>query len=223
MKKIFEHQKYLMEEVYKLSHNHAAMVDHYRVTSLALIDEVMEALHHSPWKPWSKRTAWERDKLHGELVDVFTFFVQLCLLTGLSSEELKEGYFKKAEINKERQDSGVYGIDPPRPKISQQQLEKLYETAEGGECTAARVGCLIVTRDGHEAWGYNRAVDGNPCTHAPSEGCPGRTLHAEMAALASAAQCGFRVSGAAAYVTKEPCDRCMAALTLAGIWDVWTV
>lgn len=223
MKQIFEHQKYLMEEVYKLSHDPKAMVEHYRVTSLALIDEVLEALHHAPWKPWSKRTAWEWDELHSELVDVFTFFVQLCQLTGLSAEELERGYFEKAKVNKARQDSGVYGIDSPQPRISQQQLEKLYETAEMGECTTARVGCLIVTQDGHEAWGYNFSVDGNPCTHAPSEGCPGRTLHAEMAALASAAQSGFAVSDAAAYVTREPCERCMTTLALAGIRDVWTV
>lgn len=223
MRKIFDHQRYLMDEVYKLSHDPEAMIGHYRTTSLALIDEVLEALHHTPWKPWSKRTTWDWDELHGELVDVFTFFVQLCQLAGLDAEGLAKGYFEKAKINQERQDSGVYGVDSPQPKLSQQQLDGLYDIAELGECTTAHVGCLIVTLGGHEAWGYNRAADGVPCTHAASDGCPGRTVHAEVAALAAAAQRGFKVAGAAAYVTHEPCDKCVTALSMAGIKEVWTV
>lgn len=223
MKEIFEHQKYLMEEVYKLSHDPEALVEHYRTASLALIDEVMEALHCAPWKPWSKRTTWNWDELHGELVDVFTFLVQLCLLAGLDPEALEKGYFEKAKTNQERQDSGTYGIDPPRPMLSQRQLDELYEIAELGECTTARVGCLIVASDGREAWGYNCAADGTPCTHAASDGCPGRTVHAEVAALAASAQQGIKLADAAAYVTHEPCDKCMTALTLAGVTYVQEV
>lgn len=220
MKDIFEHQRHLMEEVYKLSRSPEDLIGHYRTTSLALIDEVLEALHHTPWKPWSKRTVWDWDELHGELVDVFTFFVQLCQLAGLDVETLKKGYFEKAKINRERQDSGTYGVDSPQPRLLRRQLSELREIAELGECTTARVGCLIVTQDGREAWGYNCAVDGVPCTHTASDGCPGRTVHAEVAALAAAAQQGLRVSDAVAYVTHEPCDRCMATFDLAGITDV---
>ena len=223
MKEIFEHQKYLMEEVYKLSHDPEALVGHYRVASLALIDEVMEALRCAPWKPWSKRTTWDWDELHRELVDVFTFVVELCLLAGLSPEALKKGYFKKTETNQERQDSGTYGVDPSRPMLSQRQLDELYEIAELGECTTAHVGCLIVASDGRESWGYNCAADGIPCTHAASEGCPGRTVHAEVAALASAAQQGIKLADATAYVTCEPCNKCMTALTLAGVTYVQEV
>lgn len=223
MEKIFEHQKYLMEEVYKLDHDPKAMVDHYRIASLALVDEVMEALHHVPWKPWSKRTEWERDELHEELVDVFTFFVELCQLAGLSPEALEKGYFKKAEVNQARQDSGTYGIEVLGPRITQRQLERLYEVAEQGECTSAKVGCLIVTKDGWESWGYNFGADGHPCTHLASEGCPGRTVHAEAAALANAANHGWNTANGVAYVTQEPCERCFTMLARAGIKDVWTV
>ena len=223
MKEIFEHQKYLMEEVYKLPNDPEALVEHYRTASLALIDEVMEALHCAPWKPWSKRTPWNWDELHGELVDVFTFVVELCLLAGLSPEALKKGYAEKAKTNKERQDSGTYGVDPQQPMLSQRQLAELYEIAQLGECTTARVGCLIVASDGRESWGYNRAADGTPCTHAASDGCPGRTVHAEVAALAAAAQQGIKLVDAAAYVTRESCDKCMTALTLAGVTYVQEV
>lgn len=228
MKKIFEHQKYLMEKVYKLSHNPEAMVDHYRIASLALIDEVMEALHHTPWKPWSKLTEWERDKLHSELVDVFAFFVELCQLAGLSAEELEKGYFEKAEINKARQDSGTYGIEVPsqyniQDTLTQKRLENLYEVTERGECTSAKVGCLIVTENGQEAWGYNFAADGRPCVHLASDGCPGRTIHAETAALADAARLGLKTANSVAYVTHEPCERCYVMLARAGVKDVMVV
>lgn len=228
MKKIFEHQKYLMEKVYNLEHSREALVGHYRLTSLALIDEVMEALHHVPWKTWSKRTTWDWDELHDELVDVFTFFVQLCLLVGLSPEELERGYFKKSEVNKTRQDSGTYGIEAPslRPmqvSLTQKQLENLYEVAERGECTSAKVGCLIIAEDGQEAWGYNFAADGYPCVHPAPEGCPGRTVHAETAALADAARKGLKTVNGVSYVTQEPCERCFAMLASAGIKNVMVV
>lgn len=223
MKKIFEHQKYLMEKVYKISHSRDSQIDCYRTTTLATVDELMEALHHVPWKPWSKRELWGWDELHEELVDVFTFFVQLCHLAGLSAESLEQGYFDKAKVNKKRQDSGTYGIDSPGPNITQHQLEELYSMAENGECSTSKVGCLIVSKDGRESFGWNTALDGIPCTHEGSEGCPGRTVHAEVAALAHAAADGIGVSGGSAYITQEPCGRCYATLCAAGIDDIWVV
>jgi dUTP diphosphatase len=223
MKKIFERQKYLMEEVYKLSHDRKAMVDHYRVASLALVDEVMEALHHAPWKPWSKRTEWEWDKLHDELVDVFTFFIELCQLAGLSAEELEHGYFEKAQINEDRQKSGTYGVDDPLSKLTQGQIDALYEVAELGECTTDKVGCLILSPTGSEIYGYNKAVNGVPCTHKPSDGCPGRTIHAEVVALAESVRMGVPVAGGYAFVTSEPCQRCFETLKAAGIVEVWKI
>lgn len=223
MKKIFEHQKYLMEEVYKIGHSQDSQVECYRTTTLATVDELMEALHHVPWKPWSKRELWDWGELHEELVDVFTFFVQLCNLVGLSAENLERGYFNKARVNKKRQDSGVYGADSLHPKITQGQLEELYSIAEMGECTTAKVGCLIVSEDGRVVYGWNTSIDGVPCTHKASDGCPGRTVHAEVAALARAAADGINVSGGAAYITEEPCERCYATLRSAGIDDIWEV
>lgn len=223
MKKIFEHQKYLMEKVYKIGNSRDSQVEAYRYTTLAAVDELMEALHHVPWKPWSKRELWDWEELHEELVDVFTFFVQLCHLAGLSAESLELGYFDKAKINKNRQDSGKYGIDSTGPNITQNQLEELYSMAENGECTTSKVGCLIVSKDGTASYGWNTAIDGVPCAHKESDGCPGRTIHAEVAALTRAAADGTSVSGGSAYITQEPCDRCYATLRAAGIDDIWVV
>ena len=221
MKKIFNRQRYLMEEVYKLSPE--ATVDHYRITSLALVDEVMEALHHAPWKPWSKRTSWDWEDLQEELVDVFTFLVQLCILAGVGPEDLKSGYFRKSQINEDRQESGMYGADSPVNRLAQNQIDALYETMELGECTTDKVGCLIVAPDGREVYGHNRAVDGVPCSHKPSDGCPGRTLHAEISALAESVRMGVPVAGGHAFVTSHPCSRCAETLRAAGIIGVWKI
>ena len=221
MKKIFCRQRYLMEEVYKLSPE--AMVDHYRITSLALVDEVMEALHHTPWKPWSKRTSWDWEELQEELVDVFTFFIQLCILAGVGPEDLESGYFNKSQINEDRQESGTYGLGSPLSKLTQGQIDALYECAELGECTTDKVGCLILSPTGMEVYGYNKATDGVPCSHRPSDGCPGRTIHAEISALAESVRVGVPVAGGHAFVTSHPCDRCTETLKAAGIIGVWKV
>lgn len=223
MKEIFDRQKYLMENAYHLGHSDEDMIDCYRTTSLALIDEVLEALHNTPWKPWSERTSWDWDKLHAELVDVFTFVIQLCILSGIGPEALERGYFAKAEINKERQESGTYGADSPLSKLTQGQVDALYECAELGECTTDKVGCLILSPTGVEVYGYNKSLNGVPCTHEPSDGCPGRTIHAEIAALAESVRIGIPVAGGYAFVTSNPCHRCYETLSAAGIREVWKI
>lgn len=223
MKEIFDRQRYLMKDVYHFGNSNEDMISCYRTTSLALVDEVMEALHHTPWKPWAKRTTWDWEELQAELVDVFTFLVQLCILAGVGPEDLKAAYFKKAQTNQDRQKSGTYGLKNGRSRLSRGQLDALYETAALGECTTDQVGCMILSMDGAEVYGYNRAIDGNPCTHAPSDGCQGRTIHAEVAALAESIRQGIPVANGRAFVTSEPCSRCLATLHAAGIMEVWTV
>lgn len=218
MKEIFDRQRYLVEEVYELGPE--AIVDHYRVTSLALVDEVMEALRNVPWKPWSKRTSWNREELRGELVDVFTFLVQLCILAGVGPEDLESGYFEKSRINEDRQKSGMYGLDSGAYILSKHQMDTLYEVAELGECTTDKVGCLLLSPTGDEVYGYNRSFDGVPCTHKPSDGCPGRTIHAEVSALAESVRSGIPVAGGRGFVTSEPCPRCLETLRAAGIKEV---
>lgn len=218
MKEIFDRQRYLMEEVYELGPE--AMVDNYRVASLAIVDEVMEALHHVPWKPWSKHTEWDWEELQEELVDVFAFLVQLCILAGVGPEDLKAKYFQKAQINEDRQKSGTYGLDSGAYGPSRRQMDALHGVAELGECTTDKVGCLLLSPTGDEVYGYNRSFDGVPCTHEPSDGCPGRTIHAEVSALAESVRSGVPVAGGRGFVTSEPCPRCLGTLQAAGIKEV---
>jgi tRNA(adenine34) deaminase len=88
----------------------------------------------------------------------------------------------------------------------QRALEEADVAASRGEVP---VGCVITDAAGRElARGHNvRESEGDP------------TAHAEMVAVrAAAAQVGgWRLEGATAYVTLEPCAMCAGALVLARI------
>lgn len=78
---------------------------------VALIDELMEALHHvQGWKPWSELEPTLppdlRDDYVEELVDAYHFLGNLLLVAGVDDEELTEFYTGKAEVNRERQEAG---------------------------------------------------------------------------------------------------------------------
>lgn len=76
------------------------------VVLLACIDELMEMLRETPWKPWKKQQSYNKGKVHDELVDLLHFFINLCLLAGLDSQLLFEKYLHKHKINYKRQDDG---------------------------------------------------------------------------------------------------------------------
>ena len=223
MKKIFENQEFLMDNVYHIARDKDSIIGAYRTATLAAVDELMESLRCTPWKPWSKQESWDWDELHGELVDVFSFFVELCILAGLSPENLEKMYFDKSKVNIARQASGTYGLNDPVSKLTRVQLDALFQEARLGECTTDRVGCMIVPEEGEPVFGHNWAVDGVPCNHRPEDGCPGRTVHAEVAALLAALRERVDVKGATAFVTSDPCDRCVASLKATGVDAVWRV
>jgi len=71
------------------------------------------------------------------------------------------------------------------------------------------VGCVVVGREGRE---LGQGRNGRECSGDP-------TAHAEIAAIrAAAAAIGdWRLEGATAYVTLEPCAMCAGALVLARV------
>lgn len=227
MKEIFENQNELIRDVYHIDLSTASkQAEAYRVYTLAAVDELMEALHEVPWKPWSRKESWDRENLGEELADVFTFLVQLCCIVGIDAEELEERYWQKSHINVDRQESGTYGEDTTIKGWAPQE-EAIWVAraiARYGECTSAKVGCCILDKHGNMAAAYNHVPEGEKgCTHAPDDGCPGRTIHAEMAAVAEAALHGVQLDGATAYVTMNPCKKCAHFLRLAGVKDIVVV
>lgn len=227
MKEIFENQNELIRDVYDIDLSTASkQAEAYRVYTLAAVDELMEALHEVPWKPWSSRTTWDRENLGEELADVFTLLVQLCCIVGMDAEELEERYWQKSRVNVERQESGAYGAEAT-PEAGTPQGEAIRvarAVARYGECTSAKVGCCILDQDGRMAAAYNQVPEGEErCTHAPEDGCPGRTIHAEVAALAESVTHGVHVDGATAYVTMRPCKKCAQLLHFAGVRNIVVV
>jgi len=76
------------------------------IQSMALIDEVMEALHETPWKPWKKNQEFNCENFKEELIDAWHFLINLTLASGMNSEELFERFINKNKENHKRQDNG---------------------------------------------------------------------------------------------------------------------
>lgn len=68
------------------------------------IVEATECLKNKPWKQTHMFT--DVDHYYEELADAFHFFVEMCILSGLTAEDLFMLYFAKSEVNKFRQRSG---------------------------------------------------------------------------------------------------------------------
>ncbi len=71
--------------------------------TVAAIDELMEALRETPWKPWMRQQKFDKEKYKNELVDVLHFFINLCLAADMTAEELYSRYYSKMQKNHLRQ------------------------------------------------------------------------------------------------------------------------
>ena len=73
---------------------------------LALFDEVSEALHCLPWKPWKKMQDFNLEHFRTELIDVLHFLINCCILSGMSAEMIFNKFIDKNLINIKRQKDG---------------------------------------------------------------------------------------------------------------------
>lgn len=85
-------------------------IEFIRSMTLALEDELHEALAETGWKPWASSRHINRDAFLGEMVDALHFWVNLCLAVGATPEEIFDKYREKAERNAKRQAEGYDGI-----------------------------------------------------------------------------------------------------------------
>jgi dimeric dUTPase (all-alpha-NTP-PPase superfamily) len=79
--------------------------------SLALQDELSEALREIAWKPWAQDDYVNQREFLGELVDLFHFLMNLALIVDPTGDAFVEAYFKKAEVNAKRQARGYSVLD----------------------------------------------------------------------------------------------------------------
>ena len=82
-----------------------------RDMSLALTDELHEALNETGWKPWATSRHFNRQAFIGEMIDVLHFWCNLVLVANVGEKEILDAYFAKAEKNARRQMDGYNGVD----------------------------------------------------------------------------------------------------------------
>lgn len=70
---------------------------------LACMDELTELLNELNWKWWKNPKPLDPEAIKGELVDVLHFFVSMCLKSGMSAQDLFDGYVAKNRENFDRQ------------------------------------------------------------------------------------------------------------------------
>ena len=70
---------------------------------LACMDELTELLNELNWKWWKNPKTLDPNAIKGELVDVLHFFVSMCIRSGMSAEDLYNGYIAKNKENFDRQ------------------------------------------------------------------------------------------------------------------------
>lgn len=98
---------------------------------------------------------------------------------------------------------------PENERWMRAALQEAEQAAEEGEIP---VGCVIVMEDRIIGRGHNRV-----------EALQDPTAHAEILALtaASSTMASWRLPGARAYVTLEPCLMCTGAFLLARVESIW--
>lgn len=129
---IFSAQRALMDEYKKIAEKHYETVFGTKITisediwkggehnlntkagNVFLYDMLNAAMHElseavqttKNWKAW-KQTPVPADVNHfkEELIDALHFYVEACLLAGITAEELYSLYFKKNKVNQFRQSS----------------------------------------------------------------------------------------------------------------------
>lgn len=81
-------------------------IQYIKDMTLALTDELHEALNEVGWKPWSTKKHINVPEFKGELIDALHFFVNLCIVVDMDPDEVFDRYFNKAKVNQKRQEEG---------------------------------------------------------------------------------------------------------------------
>ncbi|NJR72714.1 MAG: hypothetical protein HC773_01395 [Scytonema sp. CRU_2_7] len=72
------------------------------MTALGLSAEIHEALGETPWKPWKKNQKSDKEKFKEEVIDIFTFTINMVLASGMDDNELYAKFMNKHSLNKSR-------------------------------------------------------------------------------------------------------------------------
>lgn len=98
--------------------------------------------------------------------------------------------------------------------------------AKLSKAVRAKVGAVLVTRNGVTLTGYNGTPIGNDNNCERIDHDTGElitkdsVIHAELNCILKAAREGVSCVGATVYVTLQPCERCSAMMINAGVREV---
>lgn len=109
LKEIFEEQIRLNQtinpDLYKEIDDPQIKRERFLQFELAMRQEAAEAIDSLNWKWWKKdEDDWDNIKV--ELVDMLHFWVSMCTIAGLSSDDVIQLYLKKNQLNHKRQEEG---------------------------------------------------------------------------------------------------------------------
>lgn len=110
---ILNHQRELQKKSYGVdvtTFTDEERAAYIRDMSLALTDELHEALNETGWKPWATSRHINRAAFLGEMVDVLHFWCNLVLVAEVTEKDILDLYFEKAEKNAKRQMVGYDGV-----------------------------------------------------------------------------------------------------------------
>lgn len=101
---IFELQdKFDSELIKKRSLENIQWEEWIQKEALAIISELGELLNEINFKWWKNPKDVNIDNVREELVDIFHFFISMCLKTGMKADDLYQGYIDKNKENFDRQ------------------------------------------------------------------------------------------------------------------------
>lgn len=77
---------------------------------LAMQAEIIEFISWMNWKHWKKtKVDYDKERIREirlEIIDIFHFWMNLCIIWGMDAEMIEDYYITKQKINMKRQEDG---------------------------------------------------------------------------------------------------------------------
>lgn len=108
LEEMFALQKAFNESIIKTRGlGHISREEWMQKHTLALMCETAEMLEEVNYKWWKNQKPVDETALKEELVDMFHFFLSLCINAGMDAQELHAIYLRKNQVNFDRQTGTV--------------------------------------------------------------------------------------------------------------------
>ena len=72
----------------------------------AMGQEIAELTDSVPWKWWAKYQKFDEQNARVEVIDMLHFLISMAQALGMSAEDVFQGYLKKNQVNRQRQETG---------------------------------------------------------------------------------------------------------------------